>query len=169
VLFLGLALASIAVFALSACGSDDDNGSSSDASAPESTVESAPTVDPNAPLTQQLKEVFPPPEPLAGSPPKAEAFIKQGQKACKGKTPSQVVDEFLPAAEENKDYDKQQLELISEIGSYEENPTSDFAAGQIAAGVYEATLPELQQRSGYQGCVYELALHLRRELASSKG
>jgi hypothetical protein len=33
--------------------------------------------------------------------------------------------------------------------------------------VYEATLTERMARSGYQGCVYEMALQLRRELTQS--
>ena len=58
------------------------------------------------------------------------------------------------------------MSMIAEIGHYESQATHspDFVAGQLAAGVYEATLPEELARSGYQGCVYELALQLRREL-----
>jgi hypothetical protein len=110
--------------------------------------------------------VFPPPQPTAGAPPKAEEFIAAGKKACKGKTPSQVVDRYLPQTG-SEDFSKSQEELIETIGKYEQNPTADFAAGQIAAGVYEATLPELQGRSGYQGCVYELAQQLRTELKTN--
>ena len=57
----------------------------------------------------------------------------------------------------------------SELARFEKQARTspDFAAGQLAAGVYEATLPEEQARSGYQGCVYELAVQLRKELAKA--
>ena len=110
--------------------------------------------------------MFPKPRPTAGAPPKAESFIEAGQKACRGKTPAQVAGKYMPQARAADAVSPEQEELVDQLGSYESNPTSDFAAGQIAAGIYEATLPELQQRSGYQGCVYELALQLRQELAN---
>ena len=61
--------------------------------------------------------------------------------------------------------------MIAELPKFESQaaPVRDFAAGQLAAGVYEATLPEKQMVAGYQGCVYELALQLRRELAKKQG
>jgi len=160
VILVASALGLLAALSLTACGSDDE-GSSSDAS---SVPAGSQSVDPQAPLQKQLAEGFPTPKPIEAAPPKAERYIAAGQKACKGKTPTQVVDEFLPEAKEEESFDDEQLDLISEIGKYEKSPTADFAAGQIAAGIYEATLPELQQRSGYQGCVYELAVQLRNEL-----
>jgi hypothetical protein len=159
-LLIAMALGTIAASTLSACGDGDEDS-------PTETLQgeaAKPPLPPDAPLTQQLGRAFPRPEPIEGAPPKAQAFIDAGRKACNGKSPSQVIDEFLPQAGAD-DFDESQEELIGKIGQYEQNPTADFAAGQIAAGVYEATLPELQQRSGYQGCVYELAQQLRRELA----
>jgi hypothetical protein len=161
-LLIATAFGSIAALTLSACGSDD---SSSETTAPTG-VEAEPALDADAPLEKQLNQVFPPPEPTAGAPPKAEQFIAAGQDACKGMTPSQVIDQYLPQTG-SEDFSKSQEELIETIGKYEQDPTADFAAGQIAAGVYEATLPELQGRSGYQGCVYELAQQLRTELKTN--
>jgi len=159
-LLIAMAIGTIAVLTLSACGGDDEGSSTETLQG----TAAKPPLPADAPLKQQLGRTFPPPQPTEGAPPKAQAFIAAGQKACRGLTPAEVVDRFLPQAGAN-DFDESQEELISKIGQYENNPTADFAAGQIAAGVYEATLPELQQRSGYQGCVYELAQQLRRELA----
>jgi hypothetical protein len=142
-------------------GDDSSSTAASQSSAP-------PPLPADASLDEQLGRSFPPPEPTEGAPPKAKSYIAAGRKACKGKTPAEVIDEYLPQTSA-KDFDADQEELIGGIGKYEQNPTADFAAGQIAAGVYEATLPTLQQRSGYQGCVYELSVQLRRELANQKG
>jgi hypothetical protein len=59
--------------------------------------------------------------------------------------------------------------MLNELPRFEKQARTspDFAAGQLAAGVYEATLTERMARSGYQGCVYEMALQLRRELTQS--
>ena len=90
-----------------------------------------------------------------------------GRKACKGKTPLQVREEFIEAAQGLSD---EQEAMIDELPKYEKQAvTSNFVAGQLAAGVYEATLPEKQAMAGYQGCVYELALQVRRELAKKQG
>ena len=94
--------------------------------------------------------------------------MDQGRgRACKGKSPSQVIDEFMPAAEAQTTFTKDQKQMIGEIAHYEKQASDspDFAAGQLAAGVYERSLPEVQGRSGYQGCVYQLALQLRSELS----
>jgi len=159
-LLIAMAFGTIAALTLSACGGGDEDSSTETLQGEAAK----PPLPPDAPLQQQLGRSFPPPEPTEEAPPNARSFIEAGRKACKGKTPSEVIDEFLPQAGAS-DFDESQEELIGKIGQYEQNPTADFAAGQIAAGVYEATLPELQQRSGYQGCVYELAQQLRRELA----
>ena len=59
--------------------------------------------------------------------------------------------------------------MVAELAKYEKQPpTISFVAGQIGAGVYQATLPVKKAAAGYQGCVYELALQLRRELAKNK-
>ncbi len=114
-----------------------------------------------------LAQQFPKPEPTEGAPPGAERYIEAGQKACKGKTPSEVRDEFIETA---AGLNEGQEAMLNELDKFEKQARTspDFAAGQLAAGVYEATLPEKEARSGYQGCVYELALQLRREIAAGK-
>jgi hypothetical protein len=96
------------------------------------------------------------------------AAIEAGRKACRGKTPLQVREEFIDSA---AGLSADQKKMIAELPKFEaQSGTSpDFAAGQLAAGVYEATLPEKEMVAGYQGCVYELALQLRRELAKKQG
>jgi hypothetical protein len=118
------------------------------------------------PMTRQLAITFPFPKPAPGSPPGAAAAIDAGRKACRGKTPVEVREEFLAAAQ---GLNEGQREMIAELPHFEDQVSSNFAAGQLAAGVYEATLAEKLMVSGYQGCVYELALQLRRELAKKQG
>ena len=64
--------------------------------------------------------------------------------------------------------DEEQEKMVSELQKFEKQVTISFVAGQLAAGVYEATLPEKKAMAGYRGCVYELALQVRRELAKNK-
>ena len=159
---IAMALGSVGVLALSGCGDSDDGPDAQTTPALPTTSDALP---PDAPMTQVIAKQFPKPEPTEGAPPGAMNSIEAGRKACKGKTPEQVRDEFIGAAE---DLNEGQEEMLGELGRFEaQSRTSpDFAAGQLAAGVYEATLPEVEARSGYQGCVYELAVQLRKELAN---
>jgi hypothetical protein len=156
----------MATVLLTACG--DDSGSGQTAGAGSSTTAgAAATVDPTAPVSEQLARTFPVPKPGAGSLPGAAAAIEAGRNACRGKTPLQVREEFIGAAQ---GLNEGQEAMIDELPKYERQPvTSNFVAGQLAAGVYEATLPEKKAIAGYQGCVYELALQVRRELAKKQG
>jgi hypothetical protein len=110
---------------------------------------------------------FPEPKPQPGSPPGAPKAIDAGRKACKGKTPKQVRDEFMAEAEASGLLNSGQKKMIANLARYEKQAATspDFVAGQLAAGVYEATLPEELRISGYQGCVYELAQQLQKEIA----
>jgi hypothetical protein len=149
---------------LAACGCGD---SGSGQSAAETT--SASLITPNMPQTKVIAKQFPKPVPVENAPAGAMKAIRAGEKACKGKTPTEVRDEFLGNAQEGGELNEGQEEMLNELPQFEKQARTspDFAAGQLAAGVYEATLPERLARSGYQGCVYELALQLRRELAKS--
>ena len=156
----------MATVLLTACGDDSDSGQA--AGTGSSTVQDAtPPIDPTAPMSEQLARTFPVPKPGPGSLPGAAAAIEAGRKACKGKTPLQVREEFIGAAQ---GLSGEQEAMIDELSKYEKQAvTSNFVAGQLAAGVYEATLPEKEAVAGYQGCVYELALQVRRELAKKQG
>jgi hypothetical protein len=148
---------------LTACGDDSDPGQ--EAGTEPSTTQAPPPIDPTAPLSEQLARTFPVPKATPDSLPGSAAAIEAGRDACRGKTPVQVREEFIAAADLGDD----QGTMVAELEKYEkQQPTISFVAGQIGAGVYQATLPEKKAAAGYQGCVYELALQLRRELAKNK-
>jgi hypothetical protein len=114
-----------------------------------------------------LEAAFPAPKADPESPPGARGAIDAGRKACKGKTPQQVRDEFMAEADASGLLNPGQRKMLANIAHYEKQAatTADFVAGQLAAGVYEDTLPEELRIAGYQGCVYELAQQLLKEIA----
>jgi hypothetical protein len=114
-----------------------------------------------------LEAAFPVPKAQPESPPGAQEAIDAGRRACKGKTPQQVRDEFMAEAEASGLLNSGQKKMLANIAHYEKQAatTTDFVAGQLAAGDYEATLPEELRIAGYQGCVYELAQQLLKEIA----
>jgi hypothetical protein len=165
-----MALSVVAALALSACGND------------ESTSSELPTYQPPKPQASgfanggrggsregsaSIALQFPEPKPEPGSPPSTQKAIDAGRKACRGKTPVQVRDEFIAEAEAGGSLNPGQEKMLANIAHYEKQAAGspDFVAGQLAAGVYEATLPEQLRISGYQGCVYELAQQLQKEIA----
>jgi hypothetical protein len=160
----------MAMVLLTACGGGSESGQTTSSAATPTTPTTAgsPAIDPTAPITKQLASVFPVPKAPPGSPSTVTTAIETGRKACRGKTPLQVREEFIDSA---AGLSADQKKMIGELPKFEaQSRTSpDFAAGQLAAGVYEATLPEKEMVAGYQGCVYELALQLRRELAKKQG
>ena len=96
----------------------------------------------------------------------AAAAIRAGEKACAGKSPTDVKQTHYPQAVESGSLDPESPEAgtIDEIGKYEARVTTEvsFTAGQLAAGAYERTLPDEVASSGYQGCVYALSKWLER-------
>ncbi len=167
---VALVLSVMATVQLTACGGDG-SGSGQPGTDASTAQSGKAALKPTAPIDKQLAVVFPKPKAEAGSPPGTAKAIEAGRRACRGKTPTEVRDEFLSDAEAAGGFSEGQKEMIGEIGKFEEQASHspNFAAGQLAAGVYEATLPEEQMNAGYRGCVYELALQLRRELARQKG
>jgi hypothetical protein len=89
------------------------------------------------------------------------AAIKRGERTCKGKTPLQIREAFIEDSELSADQEK----IVAELPKYEKNQGPSFAAGQLGALVYQMSLPESDASYGYQGCVYQLARRLERELA----
>jgi hypothetical protein len=151
----------MATVLLTACGGGGSETSQTTAPAAKSP---GAALDPTAPITKQLADVFPLPKPPPGSPSTTGEAIDAGRRACRGKTPLQVREEFI---DEAQGLEKDQEKMIAELPKFEAQAggSPNFAAGQLAAGVYEAALPEKEKVAGYQGCVYELALQLRRELS----
>jgi hypothetical protein len=86
--------------------------------------------------------------------------IRAGEKACRGKTPRQVVERYLPES----DLSAQQREALKQLPSAEEHPSADFVAGQLAALVYRGALASTLGEYSYRGCIYELAKGLKRQL-----
>jgi hypothetical protein len=161
---VALALSAMAAVLLTACGGGSDSDQTNGGGDSSTVPPDRPVITPSMPMTKQLAVTFPLPKPEPGSPSGTAAAIEAGRKACQGKTPIEVREAFIESA---KGLNEGQQEMLDELPKYERQAgnSPDFAAGQLAAGVYEATLPEAQGTAGYQGCVYELALQLRRELA----
>lgn len=117
-----------------------------------------------SPTLRSLYAAFPRPE---ASPQvhQSGAAIRAGISACKGKSPTQVKEQFDGAARPK--LSSEQAKMIDRIASFESHSSTDssFTAGQLAADVYQATLPEGIAQYGYQGCVYALARRLEQKLA----
>jgi hypothetical protein len=119
-----------------------------------------------SPVEREIYRQFPPPKPDPGVP-KSAKVIRAGEKACRGKTPLEVKEEFY--AEASSKLLPAQKQTIAEIGRWAKRKTDEgFTAGQLAADVYQATLPVAVNRFGYQGCIYSLALRLKHELARER-
>ncbi len=92
--------------------------------------------------------------------------IEKGEATCEGKTPIEIREAFIAEADLSED----QQEAVSELPRFEANPSPSFPAGQVAALVYQRSLPgEILPSYGFQGCVYALSLGLKAELAPKAG
>jgi hypothetical protein len=109
---------------------------------------------------------FPPPKPdpaVSGS----AAAIRAGEKACRGKRPIEVKRAFYAKAiSSGLQPDSDEAKMVRQIAHFEKavHDAPSFPAGQLAADVYQATLPDKKAQYGYQGCVHALAAVLKREL-----
>jgi len=113
-------------------------------------------------LAESLKDKFPAPK-ATGSHGGAAKAIDKGEEACRNKSPREVEEEFLPAA----DLKPEEAKLASKLPAYEKQADEDpnFVAGQLAALVYERGLAERAQTAGFRGCIYSLARHFEEELS----
>ena len=161
----------MATVLLTACGGDSDSGQTAGAESSTATATAAAPHRPDgADHASSSPHVFPKPKAPPGSPPGADEGDRrrpqglQGQDAAAGAGRVHRRSRRRASATDQEEDDR-------ELPKYEKQAahSPDFVAGQLAAGVYEATLPEKQTIAGYQGCVYELALQLRRELAKKQG
>jgi hypothetical protein len=171
-LFGSALLCLLAALLLAACGSGSSASSTSSAAAAKAAAVAAKarrTAEAKAPkgASPALRAIY------AGFPaPKSNpevkrsaAAIRAGIAACKGKTPTQVKEEFYAAAK--RKLAPEQTKMIGRLAGFENHSPTDvsFTAGQLAADVYEATLPAGVGQYGYEGCVYSLAQGLERRLA----
>jgi hypothetical protein len=163
-----LVLGAAAATLLASCGNGGSGSTEqTEAAQQQSGAGAQKPLPPGAPISEVLGRQFPKPKPATGAPPGSQAAIDAGRKACKGKTPIEVRNEFLAEAQASGRLNSGQEKMISELDHFESQAarSPDFVAGQLAAGVYEATLPDNLRIAGYQGCVYELARQLEKEIA----
>jgi hypothetical protein len=122
----------------------------------------------SSPFVRELYRQFPPPRPEPGVK-GAAAAIRAGERACAGKTPTEVKESFYPIAVAKGRLDPETPEgrMISAIAKYEARVTREpsFTAGQLAAAAYQRALAPKLASSGYQGCIYALAVELERRLS----
>lgn len=158
-------LASAAAWTAAAgCGGDDDEREPANLRPPAITEAASLNEPPPKGSSLLLKEIyrqFQPPEPDPGVKGSAKA-IKRGEETCKGKTPTEVTEEFIAESDLTDDQEK----AVAELDKFERNPSASFPAGQVAALVYQNTISdEILSSYGFQGCVYSLSLGVKKQLA----
>ncbi|HEX7059293.1 MAG TPA: hypothetical protein VF176_05520 [Solirubrobacterales bacterium] len=118
-----------------------------------------------SPLLESIYRNFQPPQADPSVKGSGKA-IKEGEKACKGKTPLEVKQEFIAQSDLTAD----QLKEVAKLAKYQQRPSPDFPAGQLAALVYQNALNvnEPYASYGFQGCVYVLALQLKQQLTKQQ-
>ncbi len=161
---LTLALAATLAVAASGCGDDDPEPTVASGPPPLSSLEEPPPPD-ASPLLENVYRQFQPPraDPSVEGAPRA---LRNGERVCRGQTPRQIRERFIEESELSED----QASAVQELPRHEGNPSPNFVAGQLAALVYEKTLPaDAVATYGFQGCIYALSLRLKRELAGGGG
>jgi hypothetical protein len=151
--------------AVTGCGGGGEGSTTETTSAIQRQEERAEAEAPkgSSPVLRAIYRQFPKPQPdpqVKGS----GKAIKAGEKACRGMTPLEVREAFI--GESN--LLEPQAEMVAELPKFEkqEAENGSFPAGQLAALVYERSLPEDKlAQFGYQGCVYSLAKGAERRLA----
>jgi hypothetical protein len=167
-----LAVVGVLVASVTGCGGGDSSASTEPAAVGLGTEELPPPKTEAekrglaraprdaSPLLQAVYRLFPPPKPdpkVKGS----AVAIREGEESCAGKTPAEIREEYVPKS----DLDSFQREEAGRIEGYEKNPTFNFPAGQIAASIYEKSLPKSSLKNfGFQGCVYALSEGLKAQL-----
>jgi hypothetical protein len=167
---LGLLLAAAALSAVAVgCGSGSEGGGESSAApARPSPGDIAEREAPKgaSPTLRAVYREFPPPKPdpaVSGS----GAAIKAGERACRGKTPIEVKRAFYAKAiSSGLQANSDEAKMVRQIRAFEKatHAAPSFPAGQLAADVYQATLPAKMAQYGYQGCVHALATGFKREV-----
>jgi hypothetical protein len=157
------ALAVLAIGAWSGCG----GGSSTPTETTGALQREAERAEAQAPkgASQALRAIyrqFPKPQPDGTVKGSAKA-VKAGERACKGKTPLEVREEFIGESK----LLEEQAKMVAELPKFERAlaRSSSFVAGQLGALVYERTLDPRIAHFGYEGCVYSLAKAAERKLA----
>ena len=120
-----------------------------------------------SPTLRAIYATFPTPKPNPEVK-RSAAAIKAGERACQGRTPTEVKDTYYPIAVKKGKLEAkgEEAKMIAKIESYEADASksASFTAGQLGADAYQATLPAALAQYGYEGCVYALARRLEGEL-----
>jgi hypothetical protein len=159
------AVATVALLGLvpfsAGCGDDDETADVSPVQQEEQRAE-AEAPKGASPVLRQIYRQFPKPK-ADPAVPRSAAVIRAGERACRGKTPLEVREEFIAES----DLLEPQAEMVAELEKLERSAAQNgaFVTGQLGALVYERTLPEKVARYGYLGCVYALSQGIKRELA----
>jgi hypothetical protein len=154
------ALLACAALGLGACGGGDSSGSQGSSGSQAETAIRGPQPPKGASALQRgVYRNFQPPRPDSAVPGSAKA-IEAGEAACRGKTPLEVKQRYLPESE----LSAAQRQALTQIDRAEAKPSADFAAGQLAALIYQGTLEGTAAEYGYRGCVYALARGLESGL-----
>ena len=159
---IALSLAAGLMAGLTGCGDDGEDEAVTNPASPSAlaTLDEPPPKG-ASPLLREIYRQFQPPEAdpaRKGS----GAAIRAGVRACRGKTPLEVREEFIAGSDLSPD----QAKAVAKLRSYERQPSPSFVAGQLAALVYEKSLPENAVAGyGFQGCIYVLSNRLKRQLA----
>lgn len=129
------------------------------ATAPSELAESPPRG--ASPLLREVYRQFQRPKPDPEMKKRTAKVIRAGERACRGKKPIEVREEFLL---ESSLLDEQRKAVETRLEEAERHPSGNFVAGQLAALVYEGTLPDKIGLYGYAGCVYALSQVYKRQL-----
>lgn len=162
-----LGLTALAVLAIAGCGEGDSEPTTPSAAELEARRAAELAKLPEPPpkgATVVLKEIyrqFQPPKPNPEVKGSAKALAR-GEAACKDKTPLEVREEFIAESDLTDD----QEESVAELEKFERTPGASFPAGQVAALVYQMSLSgEVLPSYGFQGCLYQLSLGVKDDLA----
>ncbi len=146
------AVVGLLAFVIAGCGGGGDASSSATTTQAQAQARGPQPPKGASALQRQVYRTFQPPRAdpeVAGS----GRAIEAGEAACEGKTPVQVKERFIAASK----LSAAQRRALAQIDRAEAHPSGDFAAGQLAALVYEGTLGGKTAEYGYRGCVYALA------------
>lgn len=141
------------------CGGGSGSGDTQSGSASVTKIRGPqPPKDASPPLVAFYRNFQPPlPNPaIQGS----AAAITAGKRACRSKTPLEVKREFIGQSKLTPG----QRKAVAKLAQYDREPTADYPAGQLAALVYEGTLKQPIASEGFRGCIYALALRVKKEL-----
>ena len=147
------------------CGGDDSEGEASNGGEGNLVTDVSELAEPPpkgaSPRLNEVYRQFQPPKPDPDLRRRSANAIEAGERACRGKKPIEVREEFLAESSLLADQEKA---VKTQLEEAEAHPSGNFVAGQLAALVYEGTLPDRISIYGYSGCIYALSKVYKRQL-----